>query len=311
MRVFKNPDSLPAFNKAVITVGSFDGVHKGHQELIERIHSLAKEINGESVLITFEPHPRAVIHPEDKNVRVLTTLEEKIALLEDEDAIDSLVVVPFTREFSMQTATDYIEHFLVGKFHPAVIVIGYNHSFGHHRDGNIELLRKLSPKFNYRVEEISKQLVDDLEVSSTRIRIALQEGDCQLATHLLGHYYSLQGTVVKGDQIGRTIGYPTANISVGNPYKLIPADGIYAVYIYIKDKRYHGMMSIGNRPTVTNSGIQAIEVNIFDFQQDIYNEVIKVEFVQWLRAQEKFNSLDDLKFQIGKDKEESLRILRG
>ncbi len=307
MRVFKNIDSLPAFKNAVITVGTFDGVHKGHQQLINRIHSLAESVNGESILITFDPHPRTVVYPQEHSIRLLSTLDEKISLLEQE-GIDNLVVVPFTKEFSNRSARDYVEHFLVGKFHPAIIVIGYNHSFGHHRDGNIELLRKLSSEFRFKVEEINKQIVDEIAVSSSRIRIALEEKDCELAFNLLGRYYPVRGIVIDGDKIGRTLGYPTANISVGNPYKLIPADGIYAVYVTAEGKKYKGMLSIGYRPTVGGTK-KMIEVNIFDFNSDIYGQRIEISFVKWLRAEEKYNSLDELKVQLGKDKADSLKVL--
>lgn len=308
MRVFKNIDSLPAFRNAVITVGTFDGVHKGHQQLISRIHSLAEAAKGESILITFDPHPRTIVYPQEHNLRLLSTLDEKISLLEKED-IDNLVVIPFTKEFSTRSARDYVENFLVGKFHPSIIVIGYNHSFGHHRDGNIELLKKLSSEFNFKVEEISKQIVDEIAVSSSRIRIALEEKDCELACNLLGRYYSIRGVVIDGDKIGRTLGYPTANISVGSLCKLIPADGIYAVYVTVKGKRYKGMLSIGYRPTI--GGIKKMtEVNIFDFNEIIYGQTIEIAFVKWLRSEEKFNSLDELKVQLGEDKINSMEALQ-
>lgn len=307
MRVFRNIDLLPSFRNAVITVGTFDGVHKGHQQLISRIRSLAESVNGESVLITFDPHPRTVIYPQENSIRLLSTLDEKISLLEKE-AIDNLVVVPFTKEFSNRSAREYVEHFLVGKFHPAIIVIGYNHSFGHHRDGNIELLKKLSSEFKFNVEEINKQIVDEIAVSSSRIRIALEEKDCDLAFHLLGRFYPVRGLVIDGDKIGRTLGYPTANISVGNSYKLIPADGIYAVYVTVEGKQYKGMLSIGYRPTVGGTK-KMIEVNIFDFSKNIYGQTIEISFVKWLRAEEKYHSLDALKTQLGKDKTAALKVL--
>jgi len=307
MRVFRDINSLPAFKNAVITVGTFDGVHRGHQQLIRKIHSLAQSVTGESVLITFNPHPRIVVHPDDHQLRLLSTLDEKISLLEKE-GIDNLVVVPFTKEFSTQSAREYVECFLVGQFHPAVIVIGYNHSFGHHRDGNIELLKKLSAEYNFRVEEISKQIVEDIAVSSTRIRIALEERDCELASQLLGRHYSLYGTVVEGDKIGRTLGYPTANIAVADSTKLIPADGIYAVTVTVEGKIYKGMLSIGYRPTVGGTK-KTIEVNIFDFNKNIYNQTIELSFVKWLRAEEKYSSLDELKVQLEKDKINSLEVL--
>jgi riboflavin kinase/FMN adenylyltransferase len=290
MHVHKNIDQLPGFKKAVITTGTFDGVHRGHQELISRINGLALETGGESVLVTFDPHPRMVVYPADHSLRILSTLEEKIELLE-KLKIDHLVIVPFTKEFSLLSARDYTDHFLVGKFKPAVIVIGYNHQFGHHRDGNIELLRKLAPVHRFRVEQISKQLIDDIEVSSTRIRIALQEGDVKTASHLLGHHYSLRGTVEKGNQLGRKLGFPTANISISDPFKLIPADGIYAVKAIAGGQNLQGALSIGFRPTV-NGTHRTVEVFLLDFNQDIYNEPIQVEFVEWIREEKKYETLD-------------------
>lgn len=307
MRVHRKLDELPAFANSVITIGTFDGVHKGHQQLIERIVNLAKNTHGESVLVTFDPHPRQVIHPEDKSLRILTTLDEKIALL-NKFSVDHLVIVPFTKEFSQLSARAYIHDFLAARLHPSAIVIGYNHEFGHHRDGNIELLRKVAPEYSFIVEEIPKQLVDDIAVSSTRIRIALEEGDLNTASHLLGGFYCLKGKVIKGEALGRTLGFPTANISVENPFKLIPAQGIYAVWVEALNKKYKGMLSIGTRPTV-NGKDETIEVNIFDFDKEIYKEKITVQLVKRLRDQIKFASLEELKSAMENDKKSTLAVL--
>ncbi|MBA3647796.1 MAG: bifunctional riboflavin kinase/FAD synthetase [Chitinophagales bacterium] len=307
MEVHKNFDQLPFFKNAVITVGTFDGVHRGHQQLIRRINSLAHEMEGESVMITFDPHPRTVVFPQDHSLKILSTLEEKIFLL-NQFNIDHLVVMPFTKEFSRLSATQYVRKFLVEKFHPAIVVIGYNHQFGHHRDGNIELLRKLSKENNFRVEEITKQLVEDIEVSSTRIRIALQEGDVKTAAHLLGHLYSVEGTVVKGNQLGSRIGYPTANISVHDGYKLIPADGIYAIKATLDGNIYNGVISIGLRPTV-NGKDRTIEAFLFDFTQDIYGKLLKVEFAEWIREERKFETIGLMTEAIRNDEEQAKQIL--
>jgi riboflavin kinase / FMN adenylyltransferase len=307
MHVHRKPDDLPSFQNSVITIGTFDGVHKGHQQLIERIVNLAKNTNGESVLITFDPHPRQVIHPEDKSLRILTTLDEKIDLL-NKFSIDHLVIVPFTKQFSQLNAREYIHSFLFEKFQPSTIVIGYNHEFGHHRDGNIELLRKVATEYSFTVEEIPKQLVDEIAVSSTRIRIALQEGDLDTAFHLLGRFYSLEGSVIKGEALGRTLGFPTANISVENPFKMIPSRGIYAVIVEVLTKKYNGMLSIGTRPTV-NGKNETIEVNIFDFDKNIYDEKISVSFAKRLRDEKKFNNLEELKTAMKEDKINSLKTL--
>ncbi|MFI5135626.1 MAG: bifunctional riboflavin kinase/FAD synthetase [Chitinophagales bacterium] len=308
MQVHHNIESLPQFRNAVITVGTFDGVHKGHQQLIGRILQLSKQISGESVLITFDPHPRAVIYPNDQSLRLLSTTEEKIKLLESFQ-VDHLVIVPFTKEFSMLSARDYIENFLVEKFHPAVIVIGYNHHFGHHRDGNIELLRSLSTQFDFRIEEIPKQMVDEIEVSSTRIRIAMQEGDVSTASHLLGHPYSLTGKVVKGNQLGRKLEFPTANISIADQFKLIPADGVYAVKVLVNEDWKHGAMNIGYRPTV-NGTHHTIEVYIFDFSSDLYEQEITVQFIEFIREEKKFETLDLMVEEIQRDEEIARKILQ-
>ncbi len=299
MQVHTDISMLPSFRNAVITVGTFDGVHKGHQHLIHRIKGLAAAIGGESVLITFEPHPRSVVFPDDPSLRILSILEEKIELLH-QMSVDHLVVAPFTKAFSRLPARDYVEQFLVGNFHPAIIAIGYNHQFGHHRDGNIELLRKLSSSCHYKVEEITKQLVDDIEVSSTRIRIALQEGDVKTAAHLLGHYYSLQGPVVQGKQLGRKLGYPTANIAVEHSFKLIPADGVYLVKARLKQEELYGVASIGFRPTV-NGTHRTVEAFLFDYDDTAYGEMLKLEFIEWLRPEVKFETVDLMIAAIDQD----------
>ncbi len=308
MKVYRSIENLPEFKNPVVTIGTFDGVHEGHRHLVQKIKTLAKENNGESVLITFHPHPRLIVYPDDKSLRILTTLEEKISLLESE-GVDHLVIVPFTKEFSLHSAKNYLQNFLVAKFHPSIIVTGYNHSFGHHRDGNIEMLRRFETEFHYKVEELNKQLVDDIAVSSTRIRIALQEGDIEFATHLLGHPYSVTGQVVHGQQLGNKIGFPTANIEVNDPLKSIPADGVYAVTVNWKNEKLKGMMNIGFRPTV--DGLHhKLEVHLLNFNSDLYNQQLEIHFVKRLRNEKKFSSLDELKEQLKQDKEAAISILK-
>jgi riboflavin kinase/FMN adenylyltransferase len=309
MKVHRRIEQLPPMKNAVVTVGTFDGVHLGHQRLIERIRHLAREIDGESVLITFDPHPRSVIHPSDDSLRLLSTTEEKIELLTP-FSVDHLVIFPFTREFSLLTAREYIEKFLVEKFHPSVIVIGYNHHFGHHRDGNIELLKRLGTEFHFRVEEISKQMVDEIEVSSTRIRIALQEGDVSTAAHLLGHYYCLSGKVIRGNQLGRKLGYPTANILPGQPLKLVPADGVYAIRVLADQATgwQNGVMSIGFRPTV-NGTHRTIEAHLFDFAGELYGQTLTIQFIRFIRDEWKFETVDLMLEEIKKDEAKAREIL--
>lgn len=292
MRVFRELDHLPSFNHSVLTIGTFDGVHKGHQKLIDRLRQLSLQTGGESLIITFHPHPRIVINPQDQSLRLLNTVEEKIALLE-KYGIDNVVIVPFSRDFSEQSASDYIQNFLVRNFHPAYIVIGYDHKFGKDRKGDYRLLESMKSRFGYQMEEIPKEMLDDIGISSTKIREALTKGQIELANELLGHNYTLSGNVVRGLQNGRKLGFPTANIQVGDPYKLIPATGIYAVLVHCRNKTYKGMLSIGYNPTF-DSKTQTIEVNILDFDEDIYGDLLTLEFIAFLRDEKKFNSVDDL-----------------
>ncbi|HRG89861.1 MAG TPA: riboflavin biosynthesis protein RibF, partial [Chitinophagales bacterium] len=252
MRVFRDLNNLPEFNNSVITIGTFDGVHKGHQKLIERINTLATEQGGESIIITFHPHPRIVINPQDKTLRLLNTIEEKTDLLE-KYGVDNTVIVPFSRDFSEQSAQEYVSNFLVKNFRPKSIVIGYDHKFGKDRSGDYHLLEQMKGMYGYSMEEISKETLDDIGISSTKIRNSLQSGDITLANDLLGHAYRVTGTVVRGLQNGRKLGYPTANLQVTDEYKLIPKTGIYAVRVYSHQwsgstparDYYHGMLSIG------------------------------------------------------------------
>lgn len=308
MRVFRDLHHLPDFRRAVITIGTFDGVHKGHQELIQRINDVARQIGGESIIITFHPHPRLVINPDDRNLRLLNTVEEKIALLE-RYGVDNVVVVPFSRDFSEQTAEEYISDFLVRNFHPAHIVIGYDHRFGRNRAGDFALLEKYQSEYGYQLEAISKQMLDELAISSTNIRHALQEGNVTEANDLLGHNYTVSGIVVKGHQNGRKLGYPTANLQVSDPNKLIPRTGIYAVRVHSEAAVYKGMLSIGFNPTFDGTE-QTIEVNILDFNKDIYGETLTLEFIQFIRYEKKFESIEALIAAIDGDKVETERIVQ-
>ncbi len=308
MPIHTDLNNLPVFKNAVITVGTFDGVHNGHKILIRQIIDESKKRGGESVLISFEPHPRSVLQPQNDTLKLLTTTNEKTALIVRE-GVDHMVIAPFTKEFSMLSAREYIEKFLIRRFHPAAIVLGYNHQFGHHRDGNIELLMKCSSIYQYDVIEIHKQLENDIEVSSTRIRIALQEGDVSTANILLGRKYSFSGIVVKGDQRGKTIGYPTANVHLDVEQKLIPARGVYAVIVSVRDKQHKGMMNIGVRPTIDGTS-ETIEAHLFDFNDDIYGEPIQVSCVSRIRDEIKFSSLDELKNQLHRDKQNAMMLLQ-
>ncbi len=306
MRVFRHIDELPAFQNAVLTIGTFDGVHIGHKKILSRIKEIAKEENGESILITFDPHPRIVLSNDD-SVRLLTTLNEKTELLRA-NGIDNLVVAKFSRSFSEMTPEEYITDFLYKRFQPNVVVIGYDHKFGKNRAGDINFMKDKGAELGFRVEEIPKQEVDEMAVSSTKIRNALQEGNIDQANSLLGHAYTVEGTVVRGDGIGRQLGYPTANLQVDDPYKLIPADGVYAVRVNHKATIYNGMLSIGVRPTF-NGQMRTIEVNIFDFEQDIYGQNIKLSFVEKIRPEIEFANADELIKKMDEDKQSALAIL--
>ncbi len=307
MKVIRNINDLGGLQNPVITIGTFDGVHLGHRKIIERINQLAKERNGQSVIITFHPHPRFVINPDDTTLKLLSTVDEKIKLLED-CGVDVAVIIPFSREFSEQSPEDYIENFLVKYFHPSCIVIGYDHKFGRDRKGDFHLLEQLKKKYNFDLEEISKQALDDITISSTKIRNALHDGEITKANELLGYAYTLSGLVIKGLQNGRKLGYPTANLQLIEPTKLTPKTGIYAVYVYVDGIKKRGMLSIGYNPTFGGKHI-SVEVNILDFDKDIYGQMITLEFVKYIRSEKKFNSIEDLIAAIDQDKVDILKAL--
>jgi riboflavin kinase/FMN adenylyltransferase len=307
MAVFFDTQELPAFRNPAITIGTFDGVHQGHKAILQEVVRVAKEQGGASVLATFEPHPRKLLFPEQP-LGILTPLQQKIALL-TEAGIEHIVVVPFTKTFSELSAADYITQFLVGQLHAKSIIIGYDHHFGHDRAGNIALLQQYAATYGYRVDEIPAQLIAAAAVSSTKIRNSLQEGNVTEAAHMLGRHYSITGTVVHGAQLGRTIGFPTANIQPADPDQLIPAHGVYAVWAMHEGQRYKAMMNIGVRPTVTQEMQLRIEAHLIGYEGDLYDTTMEVAFVARLRDEQKFPSLDALKEQIQQDKEAALQVL--
>jgi len=307
MNVYHDLNKLPVFHNAVITIGSFDGVHTGHQKILDRVKQLATEVEGESIVIVFHPHPRHVLNPNDDSLKLINTVNEKAILL-DRYGIDNLVVVPFNLAFSHQSPDEYILNFLVKRFQPKCIVIGYDHHFGKDRAGNIDYLRKYETSEGFKLIEIKKQEVKDIAVSSTKVRKALDEGKVQVAKQLLNHSFTLNGTVVHGQGIGKKMGYPTANISVGSKHKLIPGEGIYAVHVHHHSDRYQGMLYIGKRPTLEKWNNRTIEVNILDFDKDIYGDQLTIEFVKKIRGDKKFNSMEELTLQIDQDKQSALQI---
>ena len=307
MAVFFDINNLPGFKNAVLTVGTFDGVHKGHKVILQEVVNHARNVNGESVLLTFEPHPRKLLFP-DQPLGIITPLHQKLQLL-TEVGIQHIVVVPFTKEFAGLSAQEYIERFLVGIFHPHSIIIGYDHRFGNDRKGDIKLLEKHAQDYNYELIEIPAQLIDDAAVSSTKIRHAILEGHMEDASIMLGRNYSFKGKVMHGNKLGRTLGYPTANLEPEEQEQIIPALGIYAIQAVHNGDRFNGMMSIGYNPTVTDKRLMRIEANLFDFDRDIYGDTIEVFFIKKLRDEHNFDSLEALVQQLHKDKEETLKVL--
>lgn len=307
MKIYHSIEEFKPVKNAVVTIGTFDGVHLGHRKIIERIQQLAKVSDGETVILTFFPHPRMILHPEDQSLKMINTIDEKAQLLE-QLGVDHLIITPFTRDFSNQTAEEYIRDILVNKIGTKKIVIGYDHRFGKDRQGGLAELQQLAPIYGYEVVEIPEQDIHDVAVSSTRIRQALLNADIEPANEFLGYPFFITGKVNRGDQIGRTIGYPTANILVEENYKLIPADGIFAVKVWLDGQEHKGMGYIGHRPTI-NGMTRNIEVNIFDFNQDIYTQPIRMDFLYYVRGDIKFTSLEELTNQLGKDKEAVMAML--
>ena len=307
MQVYKNIDQLPEFKNAVLTIGTFDGVHLGHVKIIEQLIKEAVAVDGTPVLITFYPHPKRIVVSNKNPLFILSTQEEKYALLKAK-GIEHLVVVPFDKEFSEQPAMNYIKDFLVSKFHPTTIIIGYDHRFGKNRAGDFRLLESEAVKYNFAVKEIPEKVLQDVTISSTKIRDALLDGDIKTAASYLGYDYFFSGIVSEGNKLGRTIGYPTANLKIEDEQKLIPANGVYAVLVEWKDLTLKGMMNIGVRPTVDGLN-RVIEVNIFDFDEMIYGETLKVIIKHRLRTEVKFNGLEELKAQLSKDKIAAQKLL--
>lgn len=299
MKIHLGTEKIHEIENAVVTAGTFDGVHIGHQKILNRIRDVADKTNGQTVLITYWPHPRLVLKPWDNTLLLLSTFPEKANLLEAQ-GIDHLVKIPFTRDFASMSPEEYIKVVLDERINTRKMIIGYDHRFGKDRSGGLDELKAFAPKYNFDVEEISRQDIDEIGISSTKIRTALQSGDITTANTYLGRNYCVSGRVIHGNQLGRSIGYPTANIEVKENYKLIPADGVYAVKVCNKYTKFDGMLNIGQKPTIGGEN-KTIEVNIFDFNQDIYNTEITIEFVDHVRNEIKFDSLDSLKLQLAED----------
>jgi len=322
MKIYRNIEDFIPLDNAVVTIGTFDGVHIGHQKILSSLKEYAQRINGETVLLTFFPHPRMILHPDDDSLRLINTIEEKADRLAD-CGVDHLIVTPFTRDFSNQSAEEYIREILVSKIGTKRIVIGYDHHFGKDRKGTLADLLKYAEQYNYSVQEIPEQDVNDVAVSSTKIREALILGEIATANKYLGYPFPITGKVVKGQQLGRTIGYPTANIEVPESYKLIPAYGIYAVEAQViqqnelytgdyippfKGPLIKGMGYIGTRPTIRGVN-RSIEINFFDLQEDLYGKTLRISFLHFVRHDQKFGSIEELTAQLAVDEQQIRKLL--
>lgn len=307
MKVHYGLDNIPKLTNPVVTSGTFDGVHIGHKTILDRLKSIASNCAGTSVVLTYWPHPRFVLSNDTSDLKILSSIDEKIDLL-DQHGIDHLVILPFTKEFSNLSSEEFISSILINTLSTHKLVIGYDHRFGKNREGSFEFLSQNEDKLGFQVEEIPRKDLENIGVSSTLIRKHLSDGEVDKAIKYLGHPYTITGKVIEGKQNGRKIGFPTANIQIADNHKLIPIDGVYAVRVLWKNKSYKGMLNIGFRPTL-NGLDRSIEVNIFDFDKTINKEIIKVELLKYVRPEKKFTDLAELKKQLGIDKQEVLQIL--
>lgn len=306
MNIYRHINEFCSQKNVVLTAGTFDGVHLGHKKIIDKVVQSAKKIDGESVILTFFPHPRLVLYPEGNDLKLLNTIEEKIELLQ-QSGVNHLIIHPFSVEFSRITSLDFVRDILVKKLNTKKLVIGYDHQFGKNREGSFEHLKEYGPLYGFEVEEIPAQEIQQINISSTKIRNSLLIGEIQAANQFLGYHYFINGTVVEGSQVGRQMGFPTANIEVAEDYKLIPGNGVYAVKIVLENAIYNGMLNIGTRPTIKGNNV-TIEVNIFNFNQEIYNKPIRIEFFEKIRNEVKFNELAELQQQLNYDKQKVLQL---
>ena len=312
MIVIREPDEIVYDKRSVVTVGTFDGVHIGHQQIIGELNRLKEEKNLRSILITFDPHPQIVLRNRSKDVKLLTSTEEKLELLK-KFPLDTVYIINFSKEFAATPAENFFTDYIVNRIGLNDLVIGYDHMFGKNREGSIETVNALSNKFGFSVHKVPEFKIDDKNISSTEIRKLLEEGDVNTAKFFLGRFYEIEGTVVKGAKRGRELGYPTANLQIDDDNKQIPKNGIYAVEVLLdknifRGETFRGMMSIGNNPTVNDTDEIFLEVNIFDFDKDIYGEKIKIRFVEYIREEIKFNSLVELTKKLDEDKQKTLNI---
>ena len=310
MMVFNDIAQVRNIPNAVVTIGTFDGVHIGHQAIFRKMRELAETIDGQTVVVTFSPHPRQVLNIDSSNLRFICTEEEKLKRIE-QFGIDNVVIIRFTKEFARTPSEDFIKNFIIERIKPSYIVVGYDHHFGKNRMGDFDQLTQLGQQFNFKVERVEAQDVDEVAVSSTKIRHALAIGDVATANRLLGYPYSVTAEVVRGNMIGRTIGFPTANLELPKEYRLINNAGVYTCLVDLNGTTYKAMANIGKRPTIGDRDDDnfIIEVNIFDFDQDIYGQHITVRFLDRIRSEVKFNGLEELKTQLNQDREQAKAML--
>lgn len=307
MKIYYDIENFKPVSNAIVTIGTFDGVHRGHQEILKNMVNRAKELGGESVVVTFYPHPRQVLS-HDACIRFISTQEEKIRHLEAL-GIDNLIIIKFTKEFAAISSDNFIKDFIVKNIRPAVLIIGYDHHFGKGRTGDFDMLYELGRQYHFKVEKIQEQDVDNIAVSSTKIRHYLEEGDISHANMLLGYEFSYTGKVVHGQRVGHQMGYPTANIDVAEEFQLIEKPGVYATFADIDGKSYPSMTYIGNRPTMHDDRPQSIETHIISFEKELYDKEIKIRFVDFVRDDKKFDNFEALKRQIGIDEQIIINLL--
>lgn len=308
MKIYRDITAAGNIKNPVLTTGTFDGVHIGHRQILTRLIQEAKKINGESVVLTFWPHPRMVVFPDDHNLKLLNTLQEKAKLLE-EFGIDHFIIYPFSKKFSRLSAEEYVKEILVDTVAVKKVAVGYDHRFGKNREGDFKQLEQFATQYNFKVEEIPAEDVDNVNVSSTKIRKALEAGDVEIAKSFLSYYYFIHAKVIVGQGVGRTIGFPTANLLVEDPFKMIPKAGVYAVLVSFNNTEYKGMMNIGFRPTLADNKPISLEVHLFDFEEDLYNQELKISFVKRLRDEQKFENIEALQTQLNQDRINCMQVL--
>ena len=311
MKVFRNIIEARNIPNAVVTIGTFDGVHLGHQAIFNKMKALAQSVGGQTVVVTFSPHPRQVLNIDSSNLRFLTTPEEKLKKFE-EFGIDNVVIINFTKEFSRTPSEVFIKDYIIDNLKPAYIVVGYDHHFGKNRMGDFDLLSDLKKKYGFKVERIAAQDVEHIAISSTKIRNALAQGNVKSANRLLGYPYAVTAEVVRGNEIGRTIGFPTANLELPKEYMLFGRGGVFACLVDYNGVTYKAMANIGHRPTIGDraEGDMLIEVNLFDFDGDLYGKSITVRFIDRIRDEVKFEGLQALKAQLERDRERAKDLLK-